>query len=62
MHFIKAFTLLATVASAAVAVALPAADTKAMFVKRQATNLTSLPDILNSMNGTLATLRANIGG
>jgi hypothetical protein len=60
MHFFKAFSLLATAAFALLAVALPAVDTNAMTVKRQATQQ-NLIEILTTMNGTITSLRVNIG-
>ena len=61
MHFFKAFSLLATAAFAVVAVAMPAVDTNAMIVKRQATTPESVPAILITMSKAVVALKTNIG-
>jgi len=50
MHFFKAFTLLATVAFAAVAVALPAAGTNAIAFKRESWECVEVVNIFNNVS------------
>jgi hypothetical protein len=59
MHFFKAFTLLVTVALAALAVALPAAGTNEIAVKR---DCTACGDMANTLGGVSILTNSMLNG